>query len=349
MNVFLDSCVLHKDYFFEGIEHKSSQRILEYTRKGIINLYMSDVVRLELRKQFEKELQDRNVSINKINKNAERLKIKNQFPIVDIEKQLIVFDTFYKDLQFEKHFFLLPTKNDFLPDIVNKAINKIKPFTENKSELKDALIWKAYSSYVEENKLSDCVFLTNNTSDFCGKDKSKVHSELLKDTERFRVVNSTFDFIKQFGPDLETPERKITAFIDNTEIDNMFVLNRIEDFFLEEIKSKIERKIERMEPSNVFDDVWMGGFVSGDYSEIVDCNAVEVEIIGAIASVYSILFVAYDCEVYEYNAARDSGEDHFNYIGDASLVFAMTISFDIDSEGSSSNLEIIDLNLHEVC
>ncbi len=311
---------------------------------------MADVVRLELRKQFEKELQERNTSIDKINKSAGRLRIRDQFPLIDIEKQLKVFDSFYKGLLHENHFFLLPTKNDFLPDIVERAVNKRKPFTENKSELKDALIWKTYSSYVEDKKLSDCILLTNNTSDFCGKDKSKVHSDLLKDTERFRVVNSTFDFIKQFGPELEKPERKITAFIENTEIDSRFVLDRIEDFFLAEIQSKIERKIERMDPSDIFDDTWMmGGHVSGDYSTIVDCNDIEVEIIGAKASVYSNLFVEYDCEAYEYNASRDPGEDHYNYIGEASLIFAMTISFDIDSDGQSSNLEIIDLELHGVC
>ncbi|WP_294670040.1 PIN domain-containing protein [uncultured Fluviicola sp.] len=345
MHVFLDSCILFKDYFLE----KSSKRLLEFAEKGLIDLYMSDIVKLELRRQFEKELIERNTILSKLNKNVRRLRLGDPLLLTDVEKQLRVFDQYYLGLSRLNHFIFLPVKDEFLPDIVDRAINKKKPFTENKSELKDALIWKTYSSYVESKKLDECILLTNNTSDFCGKDKDKVHNDLLVDTERFKVVNSALDFIKIFGPELDKPERKILAFVENTEFDSEFILENIDKFFIDEILSKIDSAVERLEPSDVFDEIWMGGYVSGNYSEILECKNIEVETIGSKASVYANLSISYDSEVYEYNAARDPGEDHFHYIGEATLIFTMNISFDLDSEGEGDNLEITDIHLDEVC
>lgn len=283
-----------------------------------------------------------------MNSNARRLKIKEELEPFDVANHLKIFDSFYSTHFTRGNLFILPCKDEFLPEIVERAINKRKPFSESKSELKDALIWKTYYKFVESNKLSDCIFLTKNTSDFCGKDKSKVHPDLLKDTDRFTVVNSTFEFIHLFGSEFAKPERKILAFVESTEIDNLFVHERIEKYFLDRIETKADRFIERMQPSDVFEEVWMGGYVSGMYSDILDCENVEYKIVGAKASVYADVFVAYESEVYEYNSVRDKGEDHFNYSGEASLIFVMRISFEVDHDDNCSNFEISDFALHEV-
>jgi hypothetical protein len=60
MNVFIDSNILFEDYFFEN---KSNKNLLEYCKEGLLYLYMSEIVRLELRRQFQKELESKNTIV----------------------------------------------------------------------------------------------------------------------------------------------------------------------------------------------------------------------------------------------------------------------------------------------
>ncbi|QHC84710.1 hypothetical protein AS589_07875 [Empedobacter brevis] len=102
MNIFLDSNILFQDYFFDN---KSNKKILDYCKEGLLNLYMSEIVRLELRRQFQKELEERNREIKKIIKDSVRLKIETKIIEIDISRQLEKFDTFYKRLTYNDNFF----------------------------------------------------------------------------------------------------------------------------------------------------------------------------------------------------------------------------------------------------
>lgn len=171
INVFIDSNILYEDYFFEN---KSNNTLLEFCKEGTINIFMSEIVKLELRRQYEKEISEYLRQFNRLNKNSERLKINIKSPeFSKIEEYLDIFDSFYNDLNGNDNFHYLNFENEFLGDIVDRAINRKKPFTEQKTELKDAIIWKTYSKFVEDKNLEDCIFLTNNTNDFCVKNDKK--------------------------------------------------------------------------------------------------------------------------------------------------------------------------------
>ena len=81
MNIFLDSNILFQDYFFDN---KSNKKILDYCKEGLLNLYMSEIVRLELRRQFQRELEDKNREIKKIIKDAIRLKIEAEITEIEL-------------------------------------------------------------------------------------------------------------------------------------------------------------------------------------------------------------------------------------------------------------------------
>jgi len=95
MHVFLDSNVLFKDYFFGNNTNKI---ILEYSRKGLINLYMAEIVKLELRKQFLDELEEKNRDLKKVIKDVTRLKIEKEISLLDIDEHMNKFDKFYRNL-----------------------------------------------------------------------------------------------------------------------------------------------------------------------------------------------------------------------------------------------------------
>ena len=343
MNIFIDSNILFQDYFFEN---KSNKNLLQYCKEGLLKIYMSEIVRLELRRQFEKEIKATNKDLEKIHKNITRLKLGDDVKIISIENQLKKFDTFYRRLT-DNNFIILNYQNDFLPDIVHRAINRIKPFTEEKSELKDAIIWKTYSNFVEENVLDSCILLTNNTSDFCTKkDKSNVHPELLIDTKRFKVVNTSFHFIKEYGSEIESPENKFQAYFKQIEITEKFVSRVIKDNFQKEIYNNVHARIDFLHPSEVMDEdyIFDGQLVPYDV-EIFDCEEIEFEILSDKALISGIVYASCETEVLQYNPVRDPGEDSHTSVAEVVITYMIQFNFDLRQSENYSDFEITDIEI----
>ncbi|WP_291125272.1 PIN domain-containing protein [Flavobacterium sp. UBA6031] len=347
MNVFLDSNILFKDYFFEK---KSPKNLLDYAKRGLINLYMSEIVRLELRRQFIKEIESKKSELEKILEDITRLKIDTVVEVFDLDLQLEKFDKFYTQLISDGCFEIVHYKNDYLPDIVDKAIYRKKPFTEEKTELKDAIIWKSYADFAETNDLEDCILLTNNTTDFCNKgDKSKIHNDLLVDSERFFVFNSAFDFLKEKSTLLESPEHKFQIYISKLDINNELVHDLILENFNKQIEKAVNEKIEKLNPNDILKDgYWYDGYVEPSEIEIFECSEVEYDILTDSALVSGIVYISVETECFHYNASRDTGEDQYSYIGGQTLIYEICFNFDLRENEDCSDFEITNISLDSV-
>ena len=347
MNVFIDSNILYQDYFFEN---KSNKKLLEYCKEGLLNIYMSEIVRLELRRQFQKELESGNSELQKLIKELKRLKVEREINIIPIDQHLNDFDTFYSRLNLFDNFFIIHYKNDFLPDIVDRAIKRKKPFTEGKSELKDAIIWKTYSDFVESNNTSDCVLLTNNTSDFCDKkDKSKIHSDLKTDTNKFSVINSSYDFIKTYAVKLESPDNKLLAFMKQIDIDDNFAFEIISENFEKIIEEEMHKRIDNMHPSDLLKtDYHLDGQLVSYGCEILECSDIEYEVLNETALISGVVYASCEVEVLEYNSVRDPGEDTYRCVDEVNVTFKINFNFDMGKEKNYTDFEITDINIAEV-
>jgi len=308
---------------------------------------MSEVVRLELRRQFQKELESKNIELKKFIKELTRLKVEQQVIIVRIDEHLKKFDVFYNNLITNNNFNIIDYKNDFLPDIVDRAINRKKPFTEEKSELKDAIIWKTYSDFVERFNTADCILLTNNVTDFCDrKDKSKIHSDLATDTNKFTVVRSSYDFIKTYASKLESPDNKFMAYISNIEINDEFVFKVITENFEREIEEAMHKRIGYMHPSDIIDtDYIFDGRLDCHDSEILKCESIEYDVLSETALISGILYACCDVEILEYNAARDYGEEQYTSLDNVSVTFKIYFNFDMKKDEIFSDFEITGIKI----
>lgn len=344
ISVFIDSNILFEDYFFE---HKSNKKLLDYCEEGLLRIYMSDVVRLELRRQYQKEIESKNLELNRIKKDSARLKLNDVLTPIDLDSQLKKFDDFYHGLILIDDFEILNAKNEYLPDIIHRAVNRIKPFSEEKSELKDAIIWKTYSEFVESGKMEDCILLTNNTSDFCQKkDKSAIHSVLAFDTARFYVINSAFQFIKEKAPTLESPESQFQAYIRQIEVTNEFALNAITENFEKQIEEQIHDRIDNLNPSDVLEkDYFFDGQLIPFGIEILECEDVEYEVFSETALVSGIVHVSCETEIWEYNAVRDPGEDRYSTVGEVWMYYKLYFNFDLKKDEVCADFEITDFEL----
>lgn len=349
MNVFIDSNILFEDYFFDN---KSTKQILDYAQKGLITIYLSKIVFLELRRQYEKELEGWNAQIRKINKDTPRLLLSSGFGMINIPVQLAKFDEFYSD--FEKrcdNFAILPYKNEYFPNIVDRAIRKSKPFTETKTELKDAIIWITYSEYVEQKYLSDCILLTNNVSDFCDKkDKSVVHKTLQVDTKKFVVVNSAFDFIKKYAPTIDSPEYIFEKYVDGLGIDNDFAFRNVRDNFDSIITTKVHEKINKLSASQIVskNDSWFDGQLIGYDTELLYCEDVEYDVAGQRAIISGYLYLTCEVDALRYNPDRDPGEDSFIHEEEKNITFSVRFNFDMLQGEVCKDIEVLDIEIEDV-
>jgi hypothetical protein len=248
------------------------------------------------------------------------------------------------------NFHKLSYRNDFLPDIVYKAINRKRPFTEEKTELKDALIWKTYADYVEKTDLNDCILLTNNTSDFCdSRDKQKIHPDLLKDTNKFTLINNSFSFIKEKATILESPDYQFQIYIDQIEIDNIFALFTIKNTFAKHIREAVIDHTNSLHPSDVLKQYYIfDGHVIGHEVDISECEEVEFDVLSSKALISGKLFVDCESEVFEYNANRDFGEDSHTAVADKYITYIIGFNFDLLLDGVCENFEITDLGIYTI-
>ncbi|AZB11647.1 DUF4935 domain-containing protein [Chryseobacterium sp. G0162] len=346
MNIFIDSNILYQDYFFEN---KSNKKLLDYCNEGLLNLYMSEIVRLELRRQLQKELENKNKELEKLSKELKRLNIQQEINLIPTDEHLEKFDNFYKRLNSNENFFIIQYKNEFLPDIVNRAINRKKPFTEEKSELKDALIWKTYSDFVETHNSLECILLTNNTSDFCDKkDKTKIHRELETDTNKFSVINSSYDFIRKNAAELESPDKRFLTYMKQVDINNLFAFEIISENFEEIIEEAMRNKIDGMHPSDITNaDYFLDGQLVSYGCEILECEGVEYEILNETALISGIIYASCEVEILEYNSIRDPGEDQYTSVGELNVTFKIHFNFDMRKDEIYSDFEITGIDISD--
>ena len=107
MNIFIDSNILFEDYFFEK---KSNAKLLDYCKRDLLVIYMSEIVLKELRRQYHNELKLKIKEIEKLKKESRRLKIKVEYQEIVIEDNLKDFDEFYQELKHLDSFVVLKYK-----------------------------------------------------------------------------------------------------------------------------------------------------------------------------------------------------------------------------------------------
>ena len=319
MNIFIDTCILHGDYFFHN---KSTRQLFDYMKEGLINIYMSDIVLKELRRHYELELERISTEIEKVKKDSNRLKFRLKAEAINVKDMLIRFDDNYSSLASSTNFKILHYSTDILHSIVENAILKKTPFfTEKKSEFKDNLIWKTYSEFVEKNELDNCFFLTNNVTDFCdANNHSSVHKNLLQDTQRFTIYKSTSDFLAEKSELIEKPKIEFANYINELEIDADYVKRQLQDYFLDMIEEEIAIKIVTETDYSLYlqhDDDLVDG-IRSHYFDIDFCEDIKVKILNQRALISGVFYCIADFDLSKYNFDPECPEQltvsvEFNY------------------------------------
>ena len=194
------------DYFDDILLEKPAlSKLLSLSKSGEIMLYMSIVVKQELINhyskriekafvEFEKNLQTIRYLKRKTNWNSSIVKISLKREITNYRRYL---DSLIEDNKIIEIGFPVATHET----ILNRAINRMKPFNSNGKGYQDTLIWMSIVEKLEYFKEEDeVVFISRNQTDF-GENARVLANELKKDVEssgfdtsRFRYYSVLIEF-----------------------------------------------------------------------------------------------------------------------------------------------------------
>lgn len=349
MNIFVDTSILYPNPFWKGNYYG---RILEVAGNNRAKIFISRIVLKELRHNFEKNLNKELYDLKKTNSSLKNnLRRFEPFELPKKEECLADFDSYYKVMEEYNGVKILECPNDFLEPVLERAIKRIKPFTEKKTELKDALIWLTYSNYVNQNDLDDCIFLTKNCTDFCDLKKLKqnifeLHDDLKKDCDKFQIFTSIQAFYQANSEYLDKPEKELEQWIERINFDNDYVFDLLWDNEGDSITNEISNLVDRIDPESLFDDghlITMGGYLEIGDIVWLECNDVEIEVVSDYAIISGILIVHADIQGFSYNSVRDQGDEKYPYAGERNIEIKIYFNFTIEKEGTPENFEITDL------
>lgn len=352
MNIFIDTSVIYKDPFWKG---NFFSELIEIVQEKEIGLFISDVVLMEIERNYAKIVDDQIFQLSKAHSQIEHYQMDlDNISTINKEKSLDGLKNHYKKLEEDEIIKVLKYSNEMMPEIVQRAIYRKKPFTETKTELKDTIIWLTYSEYAEENKLSDCILLTSNVSDFCNPDKMKqqifeIHPDLKKDTNRFKVYKSPKELIQNEKATLQFISQRFSSWLEEQDFDNQFVLELLQENFEEEIKRQVEREYENLNLDDVFreEDYYLDGYVTPGFVEITDVDAIQIDTFNEECIISGQVFISCDVEGYQYNPVRDKGEDKFAYYGELTNVGIFSFSFYYDKNENPRSLNLDDYKILE--
>lgn len=155
---------------------------------------MPRLVLEEVEKQYEEKLVKQRADYNQQVRGLNRFFSKDKVQLlgdVDIktETQKYIRDLLRKLRIKRKDILDYPA--DALPKLVRKAVNRIKPFTAQGEEFRDALLWETVKANLCPDGFATTVFISQDSAAFVDKNDPlrPFHPLLLEEVEAQRVIN----------------------------------------------------------------------------------------------------------------------------------------------------------------
>ncbi len=175
MVIVLDTNVFQEDY---SLRSSRFEILFDYVSKTEARFAMPKIVADELRANFRRELQSRFHKWVRARQQLGGLGIEIEIPSVELDpdeaSDKFVARVLHKLGVSEER--IVPYGEDYLEDVVQRAIQRRPPCTDRGEEMRDALLWKAALDIARSSGES-VVLISKNTKQFAGENQ-ELHSAL---------------------------------------------------------------------------------------------------------------------------------------------------------------------------
>jgi hypothetical protein len=305
INIYIDSCILYSDPFFKT---RSSLALLRVAEECEATILVSKVVFEEAKSNYAKTITKTSSDYQKVTEKLKRFGYTKEYPTIEVSDAEQTWDDYYQYLVAKHNVSILKYDNNLLPEIVDRAVKRKKPFKESGQEFRDCIIWLSYAAHA--NKSSCAGFLlTKNSKDFFDS-SGKLHPELQEDCSKIKIYTSIHDF-------LDT-EKGILEIAKNDVLLNQIDLEEIEGDLIEmcstsdsdRIYQKLYDYVSAIEPTYLDDEFYGCGYCDLDGMDIFDVNLDSKEVYNDDVVLKGTITTTCLIDYYMYNSVRDPGEDH---------------------------------------
>ncbi|BAP14712.1 hypothetical protein AS19_18610 [Alcanivorax sp. NBRC 101098] len=336
--IIIDSNIFYGDPLWRGSAFK---KILYFSKHKTLKILISDVVIKEVirnsKKEYDQNYKAIKEGISGIGKLVEGFdqSFMDQIPNDFDEKIAEKFSLLQKDGLIE----IIYPEQDMLDELIDRAVDKIKPFSEKKEEFRDAVIWLSCIRFSQSISCEKTYFISKNISDFCEKKGSEdLHKDLKRDCPNAQLKTSIHDFLSAEEEHLlqqleKAPVIAMQSWLEEEAFDEDSVTQLLQDHLYSTLSGEISAIVDGWEPSDFYPNVHTGYIQSYERDElkVVDGSLsfdVSSEFVTISGSVCSYLEV----EVYEYNPVYDDSSEKYSYIGEKQVQVEVEFEFSVSPD-----------------
>lgn len=228
MDTIIDTNIIRRDL---KLNDKGFEILIDYLAKTNSKLILPSIVVEEIKGLYKRVLQER---FEEYTKSVDKLKSTLLFidmpdaPILDIEGDSNRYIDFIHGKFGTSSSNIIPYKNEYLPELVTRAIQRKKPLDDKGQQFRDGILWLTLLDYAESTNEKVIAFISDNPTDFSDKGESILSKELIEETKvrgveikYFRTLNG---FSKEHASVIKFINKEwIESNIDKTIIEKLFV------------------------------------------------------------------------------------------------------------------------------
>lgn len=182
MYVVLDTNILFDNWYLEGPNFTVLER---HIKLGQSSLVVPEVVVLETKNLFKKQLLKHIKSAKEIDRLVPNLKLGSHIP--DIEILCAEYEKALHSRFVELGVEVISHSDIPHSSIMSRSLAVRKPFRESDKGYRDTLLWEVILTKLANNK-TKTFFITNNLKDFGQKNKRQLHPDLVDDVVMHKLM-----------------------------------------------------------------------------------------------------------------------------------------------------------------
>lgn len=295
MDIVIDTNIIIQENF---IRSPKILALLDYLKKTHSKIILPQIVKEESIARYRDRL------IEQLNKfkglaNVCFSNIGTEFNI-NAEKEVNAYKAHIQKLSNDGLLYEVPYNNDFLPEVINRMVNRIKPCNQNGEECRDVVLWLSIKNLLKKGK--SVAFISNNYTEFA-PDKKTLYPQLMAELTQERLELKYYPSLDEFIKSHATKVDYITKEWVEKEISKIDLIDiLLRHFFAHEKKVFMQheglRGIEYVEPSELnLSDFFVYEMMNGDiYLNLIVSGSIEViamtEDIKSFVKEFQIIFSA---------------------------------------------------------
>jgi len=227
MDIIIDANIIRRDL---KLNDKNFEIVVDYLKRTNSQLIFPSIVVEEVKALYKRALTER---YNDFKKSKEKLESTFLFaelpklPEIDIEADSEKYIEYVHSKLGTTEKNIIPYKNEFLPELVKRAVERKKPLDDNGQQFRDGLLWLTildYATSIEEKRVT---LISDNPKDFAEKGTNQLSSELDKESKELGVEIKYFkrlsDFVKEHASEIEFLNNEwIKSNVDYKIIEKLF-------------------------------------------------------------------------------------------------------------------------------